>query len=535
MVMMTCNNVFAQTLETIMQQRKAFEISPQITVGDSPRDIGVNDITNKIYLANEESNSVSVIDSNSGNAAKDIRVGTEPLSIAVDRLNHKIYVANSASNTVSVIDGDNDSKIKDISVGKSPTYIAVGIGKIYVANADDNTVSAINASNDQTHAIPVGKHPIYITRLFTHFFKFLLVANADDNTVSAINASNDQKMPYAIPVGKYPTYIATGFGKIYVANSLSNTVSVINASNNSKEPHDIPVGKYPTYIAYDYTNNKIYVANSASNTVSVIDGDNDSKIRDISVGKSPTHIALDYTNNKIYVSNRDNNTVSVINGSNYRTHAIPVGKLPRSIAFNYETRMIYVANEGSNSVSVINGFSDKIAAGVRLNIYPANSGEIICNAKEDPTNSYLYMDAGTKCTAQQNKDFEFSTWVENLNRNSTLPLRASSGNLTVDRYGTFTANFTTIPPAIPPQYLLSLFGIMLGTFLPSIFRWLNGLWQRKNLREYLDRIASQHDKLDRITLENQIMGLYTKGKINDSHYILLKHKISEYYPDTKNQ
>ena len=53
------------------------------------------------------------------------------------------------------------------------------------------------------------------------------------------------------------------------------------------------------------------------------------------------------------------------------------------------------------------------------------------------------------------------------------------------------------------------------------------------MRKLVDRIDSEHDKLDRITIENQIMNLYTKGKINDSHYTLLKDKISEYYPDTK--
>ena len=122
------------------------------------------------------------------------------------------------------------------------------------------------------------------------------------------------------------------------------------------------------------------------------------------------------------------------------------------------------------------------------------------------------MDVGTKCIAQQNKDFVYSTWAENLKRNSTLPLSNSSGTLTVVRYGTFTGNFTTIPPAIPPQYLLSLFGIMLGTFLRSIFRWANGWWQRKNLRQWLDTFESQQAKLDQTTLENQILVYQRKDK-----------------------
>jgi YVTN family beta-propeller protein len=536
MVVMTYNNVSAQTLESITEQRKVFETSPQIMVGDSPKDIGINDITNKIYSANKGSDSVSIIDSNSGNAAKDIRVGAEPLSIAVDRPNHKIYVANSLSNTVSVIDGDNDTKITDIPVGKIPIYLATGFGKIYVANAGSNTVSVINGSNHQTHDILVGKHPTYITPVVSKVFKALLVANADNNTISVINVSNDKKLPIDIPVGRDPTYIATGeYGKIYVANSLSNTVSVINLLNYNNGLHDIPVGRHPTYIAYDYTKNKIYVANSLSNTVSVIDGDNDTKITDIPVGKIPTYLVLDYEDNKIYVLNRNSSTVSVINGSNYQTHTILVGKLPSSLAINYKTRLIYVANEGSNSVSVINGFSDKVAAGVRLNISPTNSGQIICNAEEDPTNMYLYMDTGTKCIAQPNTDFKFSSWVENLNRNSTLPLGNSSGPLTVSRYGTFTAYFTTIPPAIPPQYQVALFGIMLGTFIPSIFRWVNGWWQRKHLREWLDVIEFRHIKFDRIMLEKKILDSYTRGRISDSHYATLRNEISKHYSDIESE
>ncbi len=32
----------------------------------------------------------------------------------------------------------------------------------------------------------------------------------------------------------------------------------------------------------------------------------------------------------------------------------------------------------------------------------------------------------TKCVARPNKDFEFSTWVENVNHNATVPLNQSA-------------------------------------------------------------------------------------------------------------
>jgi hypothetical protein len=65
-----------------------------------------------------------------------------------------------------------------------------------------------------------------------------------------------------------------------------------------------------------------------------------------------------------------------------------------------------------------------------------------------------------------------------------------------------------------------------------VVKWLK---TEKNLRKLIDRIDSEHSNLDRIVLENEIMHLYTKGKISDSHYTLLKDKISEYYPETTKQ
>jgi YVTN family beta-propeller protein len=499
LVTVACNSVIAQTIETILEQRKAFENSPQIKVGSEPHGIAVNEITNKIYVTNLRSGTVSVIDSNSGSGAKEIRVGDAPISIMIDSLNNKIYVANRDSSTVSIIDSNNDTVIGQIPIGHFPLY---------------NTILVLE--------VP-GK---------------IYVANSGSNTVSVINASNDKKESHDIAVGKLPVSIEDNNGKIYVVNDDHNgTVSVINASNDKKEPHDIAVGEFPHYIAADYDHDKIYVANSGSNTVSVINASNDKKeSHDIAVGKGPSYIAADYGNDKIYVANTDDGTVSVINASNDKKepHDIAVGKSPVSIAVNRVTNMIFVSNLDSNTVSVIDGFSNKVAAGVTLSIQPANSGKIICNSKEYPTNIYLYVDAGTNCIVKPNKDFKFIGWSQNLNRNSTIPLTSdSSGNLTINRYGTFTANFTPLPPAIPQEFLYLLVGIILsslfGWSIPSIAGWYKA---RKQL-EHLEECINQIGKLDKNAIETKIKGYYVHGKISEDHRQFLKDKISEYYENVK--
>jgi DNA-binding beta-propeller fold protein YncE len=135
-----------------------------------------------------------------------------------------------------------------------------------------------------------------------------------------------------------------------------------------------------------------------------------------------------------------------VDDSNYnKIKDIRVGKLPWSIAFDERTNMIYVLNQGpfgtEGTVSVINGFTDMVTAGAIFDVNPANSGKIICDNRAVPTNAYVYVDNGTNCVAQPNKDFEFNTWTYSplTSRNSSIPLQ-SSGNLTVNRYGAKRSN-----------------------------------------------------------------------------------------------
>src|SRR5215813_2222225 len=86
--------------------------------------MAVSPLTNKIIVANSGSNTVSIIDSDSGNATN-IPVGTFPVQIAVSPTTNKIYVTNYRSNNLSVLDGFTNSKIGNISVGKSPSCIFI--------------------------------------------------------------------------------------------------------------------------------------------------------------------------------------------------------------------------------------------------------------------------------------------------------------------------------------------------------------------------------------------------------------------------
>ena len=331
-------------------------------------------------------------------------------------------------------------------------------------------------------------------------------------------------------------------------DSITKNINVFIANSQ------INVGDDPEKIAIG-PKNTLYVANLRSDTLSIISTSKNTKTTDIQVGIAPRSIAVDFSSNTIYVANAGSNSVSAINGTNHRVENIPVGSSPTDLAVDGKSDTIYVANSQSKGISVIDGISNKVVTGVTFKIDPANSGFITCNKMTPPINQYLYLWSGTTCTAIPNKGFEFSSWVQNLKNNSSRTIRTSNNDsslnsfldffgikkndagatLNVTQFGSFTGHFKALPPLIPPQYLVTLLGIMIGTLAPPIYRWLNSSRQRKNLRKLIDRIDSEHSKIDRIVLDNEIMRLYTKGKIADSHYALLKDKISEYYPDPTKQ
>jgi YVTN family beta-propeller protein len=87
-------------------------VGAPIPVGEDPADVAVSPDGRRVYVANNGSNTVSVIDTTSNTVAGEptkagegpIPVGLAPEGVAVSPEGKRLYVANAASDTVSVID-----------------------------------------------------------------------------------------------------------------------------------------------------------------------------------------------------------------------------------------------------------------------------------------------------------------------------------------------------------------------------------------------------------------------------------------------
>jgi YVTN family beta-propeller protein len=497
-------------LESIANQTKVLT-SAQIEVGDIPIEIYTS--TDATYAANFRSNTVSVIDSDTNTVIKNIHVRDGPRFIEALAGGGAVYVANFRSNTVSVIDSDTNTVIKNITVGDRPRFIEAlaGGGAVYVANSGSDSVSVINPAN---------------------------------NTVIK-----------NIEVGAYPSSIHRYGDAVYVANSDSNTVSVINLVNNTVIKN-IKVGAYPFSITSSM--NAVYVANGESNTVSVINPANNTVIKNIEVGASPGIIYG--FEDVVYVANGESNTVSVINPANNTViKNIEVGANPSSIYGFGDT--VYVANSGSDSVSVINPVTNEVVAGVTFDINPFVGGQIICNGLDAPINRYFFVSSGTECIATPNNGYEFASWVETLNGNSTRTINASTpadsplaeldtfsndpaASLTVNRFGNFTAYFKALPPPVPAQYWASLFTVVItalvgSLLIPAVVGWIKTKRQTSRLNSFHKQMArvygnskvDTNDTNQLNILNRNISDSYAEGKISNEQFTHLKNEVSIAYQE----
>ena len=138
------------------------DIPVDIGLDTAPSSLAVNPNTNMIYVANNMSNTVSIINGTTNGVVENIDVGDGPTSVAVNPNTNMIYVANNMSNTTSVINGKTNSLMRNIDVGDGPISVDVNPNNsmIYVANYGENTVSVINGkTNSLMRNIDVGDGP----------------------------------------------------------------------------------------------------------------------------------------------------------------------------------------------------------------------------------------------------------------------------------------------------------------------------------------------------------------------------------------
>jgi YVTN family beta-propeller protein len=261
--------------------------------GTNPRGIVITPDGARAYVANSSTDSVSVIDTRTGQeVGPRIGVGETPTEIAITPDGKVAYVANEVSG-VSAIDTRTNQVLASTS-GSNPRGLAVAPDGRTLYVVFDEGVSLIDTrTNQEVSAIPLGAGAADAIAMAPDGNR-AYVANGN-GSVQVIDTRTNQVVDPPIQVGGRLAAIAVSpDGRAtYVSNPGAGTVHVIDARTNQIVGPPIPVGGLPNGVVVTPDGKAVYVADEATNTVHVIDARTNQIVgAPIPVGGEPDHLAI---------------------------------------------------------------------------------------------------------------------------------------------------------------------------------------------------------------------------------------------------
>jgi len=297
---------------------------------------------------------------------------SQPIGVTYDAANGNVYVTNNFTNSVSVINVASDKLVATVPVGFAPAQSAVDPvnGYVYVTNNDSGTVTVIDGASSTvvTTVQTDGLYPDGIA--FDPANDCMYVAehgNGEGNDAIAVVNATSNTLEHNIASLHSPSGVAYDpiDGEVYVTTGISS-VEVVDPATNTIAGQ-ITVGQGPSGIALDPANGYLYVANSISGTVSVINGSSNEVIATVNVSASvvsvPYLVAYDPANGYVMVGNDYSSGVNVINGTaNKLLTTVSTGfqSEPAGLAFDPVNGEMYVVGHASYAVV---GISPSLATG----------------------------------------------------------------------------------------------------------------------------------------------------------------------------
>jgi YVTN family beta-propeller protein len=320
----------------------------------------------KVYVADEESDTVSVLDAASFSKVATIPVGREPHNVQVSPDGKLAWVTNNGER-------QKQEEAKHEGMAKREHEAMTEMGQVWAIDTAIDTVVA---------KVPVGKHPAHV--VLTPDGRFAYVTNGGENTVSVVD-TEARRVVATIPVGNYPhgIRISPDGKQAYVANLKGGTVSVIDTEAR-KEVAQIPVGKGPAQVGFTPDGRLAFASLSQEEKVAVIDPTARKVIKKVSVGTVPIQVYATPDSRLLFVANqgtkkRPGKTVSVITLENLEVvKTLETGPGAHGVVVARDGRYAYVTNIYANSVSVIEVKDLKVVATVPVGKGPNGISVTAC-------------------------------------------------------------------------------------------------------------------------------------------------------------
>jgi YVTN family beta-propeller protein len=232
---------------------RTFDVLTKLQAGSDPEQFAVNGEGTRLFMANEDVGTASILELPSGKKLAEVQVAEEPEGVGINPVTGRVYVTCETEGVVYSFDPSGGGAVNHFKVGgrpRSAAFLPDG-SRAYIPSETDALVSVVDTTKEVViTTIPFPKN--------------------------------------ARPMG---TAVSRDGRELYVSTGRGNTVAVVDTATNTIAA-TIPVGGRVWGVTLSPDGTKLYTANGATNDVSVIDVQSRREIKRIKVGDGPWGVAV---------------------------------------------------------------------------------------------------------------------------------------------------------------------------------------------------------------------------------------------------
>jgi YVTN family beta-propeller protein len=310
-------------------------------------------------------------------------------------LDYHVYVTNEGSGDVTVIDGRSNGVVKTLPLGKRPRGIAASADgkRLFVAlsgsplagpGIDEESLPPADKTADGIGVLEIESgrvervlrgvsdpEQLVVDRAGTRLF----VASEDTGKAIIIDLGSG-RVAAAVDVGGEPEGVALSSsrtGLLCVTSESDNTVAFVDVAQH-RVLQRVAVGQRPRDAEFSPDDSALYVSGENDGSLSVVDVATRRVVRKLSVpgaGARPKGVAVSADGRRVYVTTGRGGQVVVYDAKNLAIiGTVAVGGRPWGVALSPDGRYLYTANGPANNVAVIDTLSLTLVATINAGDRP---------------------------------------------------------------------------------------------------------------------------------------------------------------------
>ena len=300
----------------------------EITVGSAPRSLAIAP-GGEVWVTNKQSGTISVIDTASLTVVRAIPMpfAAQPFGIAAAPTGGVMYVALEGLGRLLEIDASNDTTIASLDVGPNPRQLSVtGDGsRVYVSRFITPPLSGESTANVQTPA-SVGAEVVVVNGPNMTLQDTITLRHSDKpdaenqgrgipNYLGAVAISPDGGSAWVSSkqdnIKRGARRDGTGLTFQNTVRAISSRIDLVAGAEDYAARIDHDDAGVASAIIHDRLGIYMFVALETSREIAVVDAHGGWEIFRFNAGRAPQGLALSVDGRTLYVSNFMDRTVSV--------------------------------------------------------------------------------------------------------------------------------------------------------------------------------------------------------------------------------